>query len=523
MKKNFLKKIEKYYWAFFVVAIFLIIVSQYFGLVYYNYAVPPGHDGMMHWYIAKPLFDGIHTPIEFIKSAGYPPLYHVLLSGIAHLLNADMIKVMLWGSPMIIVAGSLSVYLLSSRLFGRWSGLVSMAVYGLLTPVVIQQLNDGGYPNLIAAQILLPLLLLSVHNFFRFGSRKYYWVAIFLLLAALIFYTHHIVSLYILFLFAVAPPVCLLIGALQRKKYIWVLPLLVFSVCFWAGLFCLLFFTDIFSSARGLASATIEVSKAFPFIKIVGVVDPESIVKTISLPGYTGLAPFFLGTVGILSFALDLVRLKKISAAPVALVLLSILLFAGSRLNIFSNPDRLARDLAMPLAVFSGLGLIQIVKMIAKRNQKILGMVLLIVAVATISKGAYNKLKSTISYEPMVRVTSADMQAVNYLKNQPAGIVLVEGYNFYLPAFLPGWNVRELWVPQTYQDPLIHILDPKDASDAELLKSYDYIYIVDQQKGWAPSAITFNFAWKYLDDTNFELVGRYQSPVNTVYLLRVVK
>jgi hypothetical protein len=121
----------------------------------------------------------------------------------------------------------------------------------------------------------------------------------------------------------------------------------------------------------------------------------------------------------------------------------------------------------------------------------------------------------------MVRVTAADIQAIDYLNSQTKGKIFIEAYTFYFERFLPDWRIEYLWLPQTYQLPTTHPLDPNDPSELAMLKQYDYIYIVDNQVGWTPAAIKLGFADKYLGNTNFELVDHASSRTNEVYLFKV--
>jgi hypothetical protein len=137
--------------------------------------------------------------------------------------------------------------------------------------------------------------------------------------------------------------------------------------------------------------------------------------------------------------------------------------------------------------------------------------------------GSKGRVLNAVRYDPMVRVTSADMQVIDFLSVRRPGKILVEGYNFYLPRLLPKWEITNVYAEETKQPDWAKPLDPSNKEELAVLKLYDFIYIVDDQKGWTPSAIKFHFAGRYLDNPNFELLGRYQSQTNTVLLFKVVK
>jgi hypothetical protein len=123
----------------------------------------------------------------------------------------------------------------------------------------------------------------------------------------------------------------------------------------------------------------------------------------------------------------------------------------------------------------------------------------------------------------MVRVTDADMKAINYLNDHSPTNLLVEGYTFYFGRFLPDWPINYLWTPTTQQNPNIRTYNPLIERDLAYLKKFGYIYVIDNQIGWTPAAIKFNFVDNYLSSPDLELVCHQKSRTNEVYLFKVVR
>lgn len=116
-KMKFLNNYKKQiYWATFFLMLIALIFVQYFGLIKYQYLVPPGHDGMMHWHMIKPYFDGTKTFWQGISSGEYPPLYHWLIANISNIANLSIIDTIKWTSPAILVIILVAIAYVSKKL-----------------------------------------------------------------------------------------------------------------------------------------------------------------------------------------------------------------------------------------------------------------------------------------------------------------------------------------------------------------------------------------------------------------------
>jgi len=517
---NFLNN-KKIYWILFATGILLLILLQYFGVFYYQYPVPPGHDAMMHWNMAQPFYRSNVDLIQYIKSGAYPPGFLVFISETAHLFNTDMMEIIKWFAPSIIVVAAIAMFLLVYYIFNPIAALLAFYFYSFTAKIQIQQLNDGGYPNLIAAQIFLPLLLLSIFLFLKNKRliNKILFGGLSLILFIAIPFTHHITTLYLVALIAISPIVVVIYKIVNKdwqiKKglicLIGLIGLLVLSIYFFLN-------SELFASTRNLLNMSIQVLDIFPFIKFIGTPDPEALVGLRSYPGYIGPLVFLFGCAGIVTLPFIRTFKNKVWLFPV--VILALLLLIGSRLNFLSNPDRLLRDLVYPLSILAGLFIYYASIFLAKKNKFFLYVFIIIILSISI-RGLIPRVSKAIAYEPMVRITDADMAAINYLKTQAPGKILIEGYSFYFERFLPGWPIDYLWGPATYQPASTHPYNPKNGDDLAILEKYNYVYIVESQTGWTPSAVKFNFASEYLNDYHFELKTHNSSQTNEIYLFKI--
>lgn len=524
---KFLERIftsKKVYWTIFIFGVLALSAFQYLGLIIHHYPVPPGHDAMMHWNMAQPFYQGNVNLLDYLKSGAYPPGFLIFIAKMAHLFNTDMMEIIKWFAPSIIVLAAISMFYLVYYLFNPSAALICFYLYSFTAKIQIQQLNDGGYPNLIAAQILLPLFVLMLFLFIK--NKKRINKIIFGLLTLVLFIslplTHHLTTLYLLAVAAILP-IVIIIYRMTTKAWSVKKGLLYFSgilVLLTAG-FYLFLTSELFASTRSLMEGSIQLFTTYPFFKIIGSQDPQSVLKFDAYPYYIGgVIVFYFGCLGI--FTLPFMKNLKNKAWLFPLAIWAFLLVAGSRLTFLSNPDRLVRDSVYPLSILAGMIIYFISIFLIKKN-KIVGYLFAILIILALGRSFTNKAERSVAYEPMVRVTDADMQAINYLKDQNVGSVYIEAYTFYFERFLPNWHIKYLWDPQTYQAPSIHPLNPLDQSELTTLKKYDYIYIVDNQIGWTPSAVKFRFAAQYLNNPNFELLVHAKSETNEVYLFKVMQ
>lgn len=515
---------KKVFWAIFIVGILALSVYQYLGLIVHHYPVPPGHDAMMHWNMAQPFYQGNVNLLDYLKSGAYPPGFLIFIAKMAHLFNTDMMNIMTWFTPSIIILAAVSMFFLVYYLFNPSAALICFYLYSFTAKIQVQQLNDGGYPNLIAAQILLPLFMLMLFLFIK-NKKLINKIILGLITLALLIslpITHHLTTLYLLAVLATLPIVIIIYKtttkAWSAKKGL--LYLLAMSVILLVGFYIFLT-SDFLTSTRELMGGSIKALKSWPFFKINNNQDPEAIILLKGYASYIGgVFVFYFGCLGVLTLGFEKKMKNKVWLFPI--LIWAVLLFLASRLSFLSNPDRLVRDLVYPLSITAGLFMYFATSFLIRKN-KVLGYIFIITMLVFLGRYLIRDIKTATTYNNMVRITAADMKAIDYLKEQKVGSIYVEAYTFYFERFLPDWSTTYLWGPQTYQSPSIHPLDPSNAKELTALKNYDYVYIVDSQIGWTPTAVTFGFATNYLNNPNFELEIHAKSETNEVYLFRINK
>ena len=504
MIKNLFKKHKNIiYWGLFSIIVAMIIFLQYYGLVHFRYPVPPGDDPMNHYNTILSVKD--KGFFNTFLSGSYPPGYHWLIGGIADLFKKDPFQVMLWTYPAILILTSLSIFISTYFLFGKKPAMIAIVIYFFASRTPLQSLNDGNYPNLLAAQFLLPLFILSLTNIFRsVGRKRIYWGLGTLVGFFLIIFAHHITTFYLLTLLAVVTPILIIYyWRLSKWRPILGWSLIATYFLLLSAAFLAYLNLEIFASARNLAGSMITFSANYPFVKI-----SESVSSAIwtlpSLIVHIGRLPIIFGLLAAVSLPI-IFRKEKNKIIPIIIVsALAIILLIGSQLSFLSNPERLARDLVPSLAI---LGSVLIIYFFEYRNNLFIKILVIVIVIAFGFSAARDRVKLSINYEPMVRLTSADMKVLDYLNKQKPHPIMLNTYNPYLPMHLKEWymgnNISET-IPNIG------------------LMYFDYIYVQNSATGWYPPEVHFGMAETYLANPDIITLLHETTATSEVYLFRII-
>jgi hypothetical protein len=104
----------------------------------------------------------------------------------------------------------------------------------------------------------------------------------------------------------------------------------------------------------------------------------------------------------------------------------------------------------------------------------------------------------------MIRHTSADEQAIDYLKDKPVGSILTNEANGYLPLF---WKKGSVGYANG------KVIEPAIASQ------YTYLLLVEKQSGWVPDS-TYIGIYKNMNDLPFKQIATFSSESRTAILFK---
>ena len=483
------KKKLFWYWSVFAFLLVALVFIRYYGLVKYHYIAPAGDDPVAHYNMAKPFYDNTKSFLETWKNGLYPPLYHYAIAHIALVFKTDLLATMNLTYPSIIVFASLSVFVCAYFLFGSFEALVAFFLYGFTAKSSIQLLFDGGYPNLIAAHILLPIFVLFYVKIFLSSKLKQQLLFLSLssVTAVLIVLIHHITTFYLLGIVGLSLPFILIWKWITAKWSVkkGILFTLIFVLIYSLVIYAF-FNTSLFAPARSL------------YMYSTSNFDPNGMWLIDYYPDGIGKSVYYFGIMGLFLLAIKfIIRFKdRINITFLVLFIWSLLLFVVSRFQI-ANPERPARDLVVPLAICSGVAIAILIRHF--KNNYLTSVLIIILLLFSVA-GIKERVSKAIHYEPMMRMTPADEQAIDYIKSQPVGSILSNEVNGYLPIFLN--NVT---------------FNSKETINPAIANSYKYLLLVDKQSGWVPAG-NYVGIYKNINDLPFKKIKTFSSDTRTVSL-----
>lgn len=522
--KFFLNK--KFYWLIFGFLLAFLCFIQYYGVIHFHYIVPPGDDPFAHYNIAKQLYEGSDTFLNVIKNGGYPPVFHWSMAHFAHWFNIDLMKSFVIIYPSILVLTSLAVFIFAYGIFGKWPALISFIAYAFTARTPDQLLNDGGFPNLIGGSFFLPLFVLFGIKIISSSRKRLQNSIVAFILALLVISTHHISTFYLVGIVLISCPFILIQSWIIYKwNYKKILLSTVVFVIFFAAIIFLYFKSSIFAPARDLSSLMVVYKNSYPYINLVGKAEPAAVWPKKEYFQHIGYLITYLGGLGLI--ILPYIWRKEYKNYFISYSILFVWIvyyFVGSRLKFILNPERFARDMAVPFSVLCGITIYYCYLLSSKlrityaKYFAVFAITLVVCILFFFS--AKDRITGALRYQPMVRFTQADQGAVNHLKNDPKAIVLVMGFDNYLHIFLP--NISTYYYELSEEERKDYF--PITSSSIEKLKYYyDYIYLINSQTGWVPGVYKTNIADQYLNNDNFELVYHEQSKTNDIYLFKIEK
>ena len=392
---EYLKK-HRYPVVFWI--IFLLHFSiTYYGVIVYRYQVAPGDDTLAHLQMAE-VFR--HKP-TFWPSSGYPPGFHYLILGLGSIFHATPSHVLALIWPLFIVLGGLAVYYFARKAFDVKTALVAYVLFALVCPQPLQTAYDGGWPNIIATGIFLPISLVF---WTKLWQRFRLWdLAIFLLTGVLIIYTHHLSTVMWLAILLVSGTVMVVAKAIHGSSWrrfilpvVWLVGAIVMYLLFTR--------TEILGAAKTLMNFGLSNNDS-----------PVWPIKTY-LSSLSGIV-FQLALIGLIIAAWKIIRVERMGAKSNYLIVLAswfMVYFIISRLPV-AEPGRAARDLALPASVLAALTLVIILNKV--RGDRVVWVSLIVASAFVMSVSFYLKTASQLKYNSMVRFSKADTEALSFINN----------------------------------------------------------------------------------------------------------
>lgn len=490
---------------------------SYGNQLLYRYLVPPGGDAINHVAIVDRILSG-----QYAQVLHYHLAWHAIVALITRISGVESITVMAWLGPMLLVVGGITLFYFNKRYFGVVAGLVSLVLISFLSRQPLQTFSDGGFPNVLAVMIVLPLAMIALERISTV-TNKPGATLIFILAMAGLFLSHHLTTLVAIPVMAayVVVQVMLALDRTRLSKAVILLIPIAFYLLFAIGAFIVLPLLGE-TTIGDLARNFVAVDGSWPFIHLIGqLANPNAIIDLPSYPNAIGEAVVYLGTIGVLVAAYYFVKESNSPRGRISLLLLIWLTFLlfGSQTPALGFPVRLMRDLAVPLALLGGVLAQAVYNVItARKIPTIFAVVIILLGLTNGYLTLVDRVKAIGAPNPLVYHRAEDQKMSLWITQNlpPNRIIGVMADDPYLPIFIDNQNV---WVMP--EEVKLRVTDPGNLS--EVAPEADYIYI----RYWKYRPITWDnvksLPLGYEKSRHTQLVHREAGDDLTVYLFKVNK
>lgn len=494
----------------------LVFLFSYINQFLYHYEVPQGGDALGHNAIVHTILGG-----DYGQIFRYHTVWHSIIAVLSLALSMRTLTVMVWLAPALLVSMAMALMYFNYRFLGIIAGWASLIIIGFMSQQPIQTLYDGGFPNVLAAGTVLPFVLIALDNIFN--KKRRYWLSILLFLLSLVIliYSHHLTTLYSLVTIALFL-LFELIRYWRHKSVGWwkIISFLLLCYLLTVGAIALFLNSNLPISFQGLAKQFVQVDFKLPFIHFVN--------TTKEMPGYLALADFpdALGHavvgLGLGGFAVAVYYIIFRPESPkrrvyTLLAIWAYVLFLGSQVIALGFPARLARDLAIPLALLGGAFVAETLGYIHRAKiPKIFGLLFVVACLALGSVTFINRYQRALAPNPLIHHLSVDTRAADYItKNLPVrNRIVIFQDDIYLQDFTVLHSVYRI-SSQKDMEKMTALSDPE-----KLLRLDDYIYLeerFDQPESWINN---HGIIETYLKSPKMQFITSFEQPEKKVYLFQ---
>jgi hypothetical protein len=472
----------------------LALLRGYLGPVLHDWPFMRGVDHYSHAVMAELMMTGGKIEPYLI----YPPGFHTLTAIICRLTGLEPLEVFPALAPTLLLLPALALYTLARRLWG-WEYGVMAALFSVLLGGTYYYYNDAMYPNLASSQFLLVLAVAALIGVYASPSVRA-GLLLALLGSSTVLY-HQVSSLYLAVLLALVGVFFLPYLLLRDRRR----GLALFCSLALLGLLSTLYAWDTYDLPRlvaGLVSGSETGRGGEAVAMAIGTQAPYSLG---SLAGNMVSQPVaWLGLLGTLLVAGELLR-KRLRApqtlAYLTLLLLTLLLFVGSRTSLSGFPQRFGRDLGIPLAVLGAFAFAALLRSLLGSRKQVAAVFVasltVLLAATLVGVWTVSSLESASGPSVQMTITPEIAAAGEWLRehneggnilvsphiNQvPSRMMLAMGGYSALQSF-EAWQIdRPRDLPPTGPGPLRDVLwvitHPKGERTDQILQKHDVRYIV---------------------------------------------
>ena len=493
----------------------LALVRGYSGPILHDWPFIRGVDHYSHAVMAELMMrEGEIEPYLI-----YPPGFHSMTAIICRLTGLEPLEVFPVLAPALLVLPALGLYTLARRVWGWECGVVA-GFFSVLLGGTYYYYNDAMYPNLVTSQFLLVLAVAALVGLYTSppASSVRGGLLLVLLGSSTVLY-HQVASMYLAALLLVVGGVFVPYLLLrERGKGLVLLCALAF-----VGLSSVLYAWETYDlpqAVAGLLGGSGGGSTGTAVKMAVGTQEPYTL--DFLLGNMVSQPVAWLGLLGALLVVGELVRRDRTVETPqkltyLTLLLLTLLLFVGSRLWLTGFPQRFGRDVCVPLAVLAAFAFVAILRSLPRPGGRVatvfVASLAVILTCTMVGVRAMSSLESAgdpsvqMTITPEISAAGEWLRAHNeggnimispHINQVPSRMMLAMGGYAALQSFEPVQieNPRDL--PPTGPGPLKDVLwvmhHPKGERTDQLLREHDVRYVVLYKN--MPDRITVDY-WKH--------------------------
>ncbi len=473
------------------------LVRGYAGPILHDWPFIRGVDHYSHAVMAELMMtEGRIEPYLI-----YPPGFHTMTAIVCRLTSLEPLEVFPVAAPMLLVLPALALYTLGRRVWGWECGVVA-AFFSVLLGGTYYYYNDAMYPNLVTSQFLLVMAVGALVGLYASPSSVRAALLLALLGSSTVLY-HQVASMYLAALLAVVGILFVPYLLLRDRRE----GLVLFCALAFLGLLSVLYAWETYDLPRavaGLLGGSGGGSTGTAVKMAVGTQEPYTL--DFLLGNMVSQPVAWLGLLGALLVAGELVRRDRAAGTPqrlsyLTLLLLTLLLFVGSRLWLTGFPQRFGRDVCVPLAILAAFAFVAILRSLpwsgGRAATVFVASLAVILTCTMVGVRAMSSLESASDPSVQMTITPEISAAGEWLRehneggnimisphiNQvPSRMMLAMGGYSALQSFEPVQieNPRDL--PPTGPEPLKDVLwvmhHPRAERTDQLLREYDVRYVV---------------------------------------------
>jgi len=430
----------------------------------------------------------------------YPPGFHTMSAIVCRLTGLLPLEVFPVLAPTLLLLPALGLYALGRRVWGWECGVVA-GFFSVLLGGTYYYYNDAMYPNLVTSQFLLLLAVGALVTLYATASVRTGLLLV-LVGSSTVLY-HQVASMYLAALLGVVGVVFLPYLLLRDRKK----GLVLFSALAFVGLLSVLYAWETYDlpeAVAGLLGGSEGGGTGTAVKMAVGTQEPYTL--DFLLGNMVSQPVAWLGLLGALLVAGELVRRDRAVGAPqrltyLTLLLLTLLLFVGSRLWLTGFPQRFGRDLGIPLAVLAAFAFVAILRSLPWSGRGVatvfVASLAVILTCTMVGVRAMSSLESAgdpsvqMTITPGISAAGAWLREHNeggnimispHINQVPSRMMLAMGGYSALQSFEPVQieNPRDLppTGPGALKDVLWVMRHPEGERTEGLLREHDVRYVV---------------------------------------------